>query len=50
LHTQYLPPAVATVSVLDGYQFNLAVYDHSDVYQGMWNGTGLAKSATWFDE
>lgn len=50
LHTQYLPPAVATVDVLDGYQFTLAAYNHSDVYQGMWNGTSLAKTATWFDE
>lgn len=50
LHTQYLPPAVATVNVLEGYRFTLAAYNHSDVYQGMWNGSSLEKSATWFDE
>lgn len=50
LHTQYLPPAVAFITPLDGYQFTLAGYNHDEVYQGMWNGTSFAKSATWFTE
>lgn len=47
LNTLYLPLAVATVMPLSGYQITLAAYDYNEVYQGMWDGTTLVKSATW---
>lgn len=47
LNSPYLPLAVSKITPLTGYRFTLAVYDHSDVYQGMWSGTVVEKSATW---
>lgn len=47
LNSPYLPLAVAKIAPQTGYRFTLAVYDHSEVYQGMWSGSVVEKSATW---
>lgn len=51
LYTEfYLPLATAYITPLSGYRFNLAVYDYSGEYQGMWSGTQPVKNtATWFN-
>lgn len=47
LNSPYLPLAVAKITPLTGYRFTLAAYDQSEVYQGLWSGSVLEKSATW---
>ena len=46
--TSYIPMAIAYIKPLDGYRFTLPAYDHDGTYVGMWNGSALEKSATWF--
>ncbi len=49
LHTtSYLPPAIAYIKALSGYRFTLPAYEYDGTYVGMWTGSALEKSATWF--
>lgn len=45
--TNYINTSITDVNVLSGYKFAVAAYNSSGTYQGMWNGTALAKSLSW---
>lgn len=45
--TAYLDSTIKYVTPLHGYTYCLAVYDDENAYQGMWNGSSIAKTTAW---
>lgn len=45
--TTYLDSGIKTITPIQGYEFNLAAYNSSNTYQGMWSGTQLGTSTVW---